>query len=157
MQKRGHFDIRELVSEADFKKYGLRAWRFVCPALLHTLNTLRDDLGCTITVNNWIYGGKINWRGVRTSKCADYSETSMHAWGRAADFDVKGMTAPEVVVHVIKNRDKYPLITFIEIDINWVHIDVGQREHNPAEGLKLWSPKRKYVDIDTYLKEQGHG
>lgn len=150
--KRGHFSLWEFLSEKDFTTFGISGWRFVCPSLLAVMNRLREDLGSPITGNNWRYGGILNWRGVRTPAYSKYSVTSAHAWGRAFDFDVRGMTPVEVIRHIVLNRDRYPEIRFIEIDMAWTHIDVAQREENTDE-LRLWSPTRGYVDVDTYMKE----
>ena len=150
--KRGHFSVWEFLSEADFKEHGISGWRFVCPVLLSVMNRLRGRLDRAITANNWKYGGALNWRGVRTPTYSKYSITSLHSWGRALDFDVSGMAPTEVVRWIIENQSDFPEIRFIEIDISWVHIDVGQREEANAP-LKLWSPTRGYVDVDTYPKE----
>ena len=152
LMKRGFFNLWEFLSKTDYEQHGIRGWRFVCPSLLGVMNCLREDLGAAITANNWYYGGALHWRGVRTLKCPEYSITSMHAWGRALDFDVKGYTPREVVKFIIQNRDRYPEIRFIEIDINWVHIDVGQREQDDHD-LQLWSPERGFVTIERYLAE----
>jgi hypothetical protein len=152
MSKRGYFELSELLSKVDYDKYGVSGWRFIDAALLDVLNRLRGNLELPMTCNDWIYGGGFNWRGVRTPGCDIYSITSAHAWGRAMDFDVKSMTPKDVVKYIIHNRDEYPEIKFIEIDINWVHIDVMQREQETDE-LQLWSPTRGYVDINTYMKE----
>lgn len=150
--KRGYFNLWELVSKSDYEQHGAYAWRFVCPALLGAINRIRENLGKPITANTWYTGGSLQWRGVRNPSYSGYSVTSMHAWGRALDFDVKDLTPEQVVRHIIFNQALYPEITFIEIDISWVHIDTGQRE-DEHDGLRLWSPEREYVDIDTYLKE----
>lgn len=151
MNKRGYFQIWELLSKPDYEQFGERGWRFVDPVLLKVVNRIRNNLGKPITANNWKNGGPFQWRGVRTAKYSGHSITSMHSWGRALDFDVAGMQPKEVVSHMLENSGEYPEITFIEIDINWVHIDVGQREN--TEGLNLWSPVRGYVEINDYLEE----
>jgi hypothetical protein len=152
--KIGLFDLREFVSRCTYDKWGSKAIRFICPALLAVMFKLRDNLGRPITGNNWMYGGTLQWRGVRTPLYSGYSKTSLHSWGRALDFDVKGMTPRDVIKHILLHRINYPEITFIEIDINWVHIDVGIREGiYPNTDIKLWSPTRGFIEIDVYLSE----
>lgn len=150
--KRGFFSLWEFLSKVDYEAHGVSGWRFVCPFLLGAMNRLRKDLGRPITGNTWKYGGVLNWRGVRTIGYNKYSITSAHAWGRALDFDVSDLTPIEVVRYIILNRERYPEIKFIEIDITWVHIDTMQREQD-TDGLVLWSPSRGYVDVDLFLKE----
>lgn len=152
MSKRGYFELSEFLSKKDHGEYGESGWRFVDAELLKVANRLRENLDLPMTCNNWAYGGGFNWRGVRTPGCDIYSITSAHSWGRAMDFDVKHMIPEDVVKYIIHNRASYPEIKFIEIDINWVHIDVMQRGEETEE-LKLWSPTRGYVDIITYMKE----
>ncbi len=47
---------------------------------------------------------------------------SQHRFGRAVDFDVKGISAETVRNDIRKGY--FSEITCIEADVNWVHIDV---------------------------------
>ena len=102
--------------------------------VLKGLDMLREDLG-PVTVNNWYWAGKFQNRGLRTSKYykgrVSYSQ---HTFGRAFDFDVKGMSAEQVRIHIRANHSKYG-ITAIENGVNWVHADWRN-----CEPLKQFTP-----------------
>lgn len=129
--KSKYFRIQELVSQAVFKKYGERAWGFLNKDLIVTLDALREHFKKPITVNNWLWGGTLEQRGLRANKDPlvvnkkDYY-ISQHCLGNAVDFNVKGIDTKQVVEEIIKNKNKFPLLTRIENPDktpNWVHID----------------------------------
>lgn len=156
------FRLEEFVSEEVFDKYGAKAWRMIDGRAVETISMLRQNLDSPITINNWLWGGQFSSRGYREPGSSYYSPTSQHAYGRALDFDVKGMAPREVIVHILESLEEedpytahdYKDITFIEIDVNWVHIGFGIQEDNKeGEKLLLWSPTRGYVSIKDYLEE----
>ena len=122
-----HFAPHELVDPVCFSKFGADAVAFFRPELLISLDMLRQILGKPFTVNNWKDGGPFKWRGLRTQGCAQGAEYSMHRFGMAIDFDVKGMAAEEVRVWLRAKWADYPDlgngITRIENGVNWVHVD----------------------------------
>ena len=133
-----HFKLEELVSKKMHDRYGKRCWQFFDDRLLKVLDKIREEIGKPITVNNWLWGGNFHQRGfrenldtipyVRTANNTFYN--SQHNFGRAVDFDVKGMTAEEVRKWIIENQKKFPEITYMEEDVNWVHIDIRQSSHD---------------------------
>ncbi|MGY6429894.1 hypothetical protein ACXIVC_21905 [Vibrio parahaemolyticus] len=150
------FQLKELVSKAMWERRGAACIELFDPRLLMTLDQLRKDLGRGITVNNWIWGGHLQYRGFRDEGfyieealkkgktkeegLADYARSlSQHKFGRAVDFHVTGMSAASVRRHIHRNKSKYPFITFVETDISWVHIDTRVGEY------RIWSPKRGFV------------
>ena len=134
--KSKYFKIQELVSEQVYKKYGEKSWMFIDEKLIKTLDLLREHFNKPIIVNNWLWGGELHQRGLRANKDEmvankkDYY-ISQHCLGKAVDFNVKGMTAQEVYEEIIKNKDKFYLISRIEnikYTPTWVHIDVANTE-----------------------------
>lgn len=140
------FRTEELVSKSTYKARGEKAIQLLDPRLLETLDQLRTNLGKPITINNWIWGGGFQQRGLRTSDAPEYSKYSQHSYGRAADFDVKGMTPTQVRLHVIQNRHLYPHISFLECGINWVHIDVRNGD------FRLWHINNYFISEDQFIK-----
>lgn len=131
--KSKYFKIQELVSKAVYEKYGEKSWEFIDERLIKTLDLLREHFNKPITVNNWLFGGNLHQRGLRANKDeivknkSDYY-ISQHCLGKAADLNVKGMTAQEVYEDILKNKGKFSLIARIENIKNtptWVHIDVA--------------------------------
>lgn len=129
------FKTQELVPPSIYKRMGERSLSLIDDRVLVTLDKLRRMLG-PCTVNNWCFGGHYEQSGLRTSECKEFSPTSQHAFGRAMDCKFRDHTAEEVRQFVIRNKDTFPFITFIESDVNWFHFDVRN-----GEPLTLWSPK----------------
>lgn len=120
-----NFDIREFVPKSIYSDRGIKAVTTIDVNLLIFIDHLREYLDLPITINDYIFGGNNQFRGLRTIESKDYSKYSQHSFGRALDFDVKGMTAQEVRQWIIKNRNLWWVkpITFIENNVGWVHID----------------------------------
>lgn len=83
---------------------------------------LRDRFG-PVTINNWWYGHKRNWSGIRTPESPYYSATSQHTFGRASDKIFTHVTAAEVRDYIRGMYEELG-ITCIEENVSWVHSDV---------------------------------
>lgn len=117
-----HFKIQELVTPSIYKVLGNRSLIVMDARILYTADILREHFGKSITINNWHKSGNFSQRGFRDSSSvgATYSQ---HRYGRALDMDIKGVTAEEARVEIVKNRDKFKYITTLESDVSWLHID----------------------------------
>lgn len=138
------FDIQELVCKHIYDKYGQMAWDFLDNDLLEVLVFIREGLGKAIFVNSWSIGGTASQRGLRCqhcemvkSKAATKPYMSAHCFGKAVDFDVKGMTAQDVRDWIIANASKLPHPIRLEDGVSWVHIDV--RNDDPNKMVKLFN------------------
>lgn len=145
-----HFDTKELVSKQTYQARGERSLELLDPRLLETIDQLRETLGKPITINNWKWGGNFQQRGLRDVEfygtALKYSDSlSQHKYGRAVDFDVKGMEAWQVREHIVINKHLYPHISFLELGINWVHIDVRNGD------FKLWHIDNYYISEHEFL------
>ncbi len=138
------FDVREFVGRRTYKKYGQRAWKFVCPRLRETMLILRQNLDMPIHGNDWYKRGKFSQRGLRTNLQELFRNKfrrgvlyiSSHVLGKGFDFHVNGMTAEEVRDWIIANQHLFPYKIRLEHlkngkPIPWVHIDVIYEVHNP--------------------------
>ena len=134
--KSKYFKIQELVSRKVYEKYGNSAWGFIDERLIITIDSLREFFGEPITVNNWLWGGSLQQRGLRAN-CDDIVKentindtlyVSQHTLGRAVDFNIKDYSVKEVYDTILNNKEKFPYIKRIE-NINstptWVHIDLS--------------------------------
>lgn len=138
MYKCEYFKLEELVSEKVYKRYGEKAWQFLDEGMLRTLDGIREDTGRPITVNNWLWGGNFHqrcFRGnldeipyVKTVNRVHYN--SFHGHGKAVDFDIKGWSAEKSRKWILENQEKYPWITYMEDEVNWVHLDGRQSSHD---------------------------
>lgn len=138
-----YFKIQEFVSPRVYKKYGETAWQFICPRLLHTLLIIRIAIDKPITINNWHTGGKFKQRGLRSNMGSIFYSKfkkgrmylSAHVMGRAVDFDVAGMTAPEVRDWLEMFEKELPYKIRLENkmkgkQISWVHLDMFSNTAN---------------------------
>ncbi len=140
MYKCRNFKLYELIDRELFRASGEAAWlRFDDRALI-TLDTLRDHLG-PLTVNDWYWHGRFNWRGLRHPGYSEYSPTSQHASGRAFDCVSRLHTAEEMRQFIYSNPDLFPHIRGIEVGVNWLHFDVGNRDTRGGQWQKFGSGK----------------
>jgi hypothetical protein len=128
-----YFDIQELVDKSVFDKFGQAAWKFLDKDFLACLLVVREGIDKVMTINDWHRGGQFSQRGLRTNispmvkgKAGLY--LSAHIFGKAGDFDVKGMTAVEVRAWIVANAAKFPCNIRLERNmagkpINWCHLD----------------------------------
>ncbi|MGL4475418.1 MAG: hypothetical protein ACRCT7_13350 [Shewanella sp.] len=147
MYKPKHFKTQELVPEHIYKARGEKALELIDERVLITIDTLREKLGCSITINNWMWGGNRNWSGLRTagfykSLQAYEDSLSQHKYGRAVDMLVKGMEASQVRQFIYDNKKDFPYVTFVETDISWVHVDCRN-----CQPITTWSPDRGSTGI----------
>ena len=138
-----YFCIEEFVSKTVFDKYGDKSWQFINPRLLHTMLVIRKELGKSITINNWKWGGKFSQRGLRENTSSivmsknrlGKTYLSAHVLGSAVDFDVKGMDAMDVRIWLVGSASKLPYKIRLENEmngkqINWIHLDCYSHPDN---------------------------
>lgn len=132
-----HFSAHELVPPKVYKDRGDKAFQLIDVRVLLTLDALRERFD-SMTVNNYYWGKDRKWSGLRTPDSPYYSPYSQHTFGRAADCLFKKHSADVVRREILDNPDHFPFITFIELDVNWLHFDV----RNIDNRIVTWSPKR---------------
>lgn len=136
--KSKYFKIQELVSEEVYKKYREKAWEFIKPEIILFLDEIREYYGKPVIVNNWLYGGELKQRGLRTNKDEMVEKktdlyVSQHCLGGAVDFNVLGVPPEEVAKHILKNESHYRnFISRIENPKQtktWTHVDCANTEN----------------------------
>lgn len=124
MQISPHFKIQELVPRSIFEKYGVESTQFISKNIVSALESLRLHFSKPIYVNDWVSGGKLEYRGFREANCKVGALNSAHKRGMAADINIDGYSSDEVINYLKKNYSKHG-ITMIEDDTpTWVHISV---------------------------------
>lgn len=100
--------------------------------LLILIDQVRELLGvpCTINVDGRQYCG---WR---PENCTVGAPRSQHKLGRAADLHPIGMTAEDgrLLIRKAVAAGMLPLLGAVELDVNWIHLDVRPR----IKGGVLW-------------------
>ena len=132
-----HFTVPELIPPNLYAARGDAAIIVMDERILITLNRLREIFNVPITVNNWKDGGPFQQRGFRNDPGTG-ALLSQHRYGRAADFDIQGLTAAAVRQMVKDGKLGAPgkvgspmeFITRLEetnngVPITWNHADCG--------------------------------
>lgn len=131
-----YFKAYELVDRETYELNGEEgSLSLIHPDLQVQVDNVRDFLGVPITINTWRGGGSLQWRGARTPEkaaslgaphSAHVSDPENEILCRAVDFDAKGMSADQVRAKILAEKDNplLVLITRLEIDIPWVHMDI---------------------------------
>jgi len=141
-----YFTLRELLPPNVIEARGAAAIELMDPRILFDLDTLRGRMGVPMTVNDRLR----HFRGFRTRQSNHYSPFSQHSLGRAID-SVSSLKPEAYHYEILTNPDTYVNISFLEIDISWLHIDC--RHNWDGARIKCWSPNRGFVDPGEYLKE----
>ena len=92
MNKCKHFMIREIISPKVYEKFGDSAWRFFREDVLKDLDTIRDEWGSGLIINDWAFGGQYKESGLRSNVDSivaqkTYPYLSGHVLGMG--FDIK--------------------------------------------------------------------
>ena len=140
MYKCKHFKIYELVDKETYEIRGDKAWALLDDRLLAFADYLRDEFG-PITINDWEWGGKNQWRGVRTSGSPYYRPYSQHSFGRGLDMIFQNITAEEVRKWLRENESLWQMDSGIfsitcEEDVSWLHLDL----RNNLDGYNSFKP-----------------
>lgn len=153
---KNYFKTHEIVPWAVFKLLGENARNLVSGRLLYVMNLLRAELGKSMLCNTAGEGGR-EQSCLRVPGQSHYRPTSQHSGNHAHSIDGNKCTAMDTVgdwdpreLHaiILKQPEKYKAIRFIEVDISWLHIDVRD---TPA--LRVWSPKRGFIEVEAYIEE----
>jgi hypothetical protein len=142
------FDVRELVSPGAYEKFKhLGDYFFLSrfdKRLLENLLWIRVNVGASITVNDWLWGGRFDERGIRDTSTPmvqarakrNDAWLSGHVLAMALDYDVEGQTAVEHREWLKKHENELPHPIRLERNLNgkpisWVHMDVCDDPKNP--------------------------
>jgi len=140
-----NFKLEELVPRELFAKYGTACWELFDSNALRTIDELREYFGVSVTINNWVWGGKLENCGFRTPDYYKEFSRSQHLYGRAFDLHFAGMSAEDVRQEIVYRRkfaNKFIHIGGMELDVDWVHIDTRNTDKGRPEsgGIFLFKP-----------------
>ena len=141
-----HFQLQELFPQDFYEQYypqrGANLWELIDHRVLRVFDGLRTVYG-PIVVNDWMWGGKNNYRGYRPPGCKIGARLSQHRFGRAGDGIPSKTTAEKIRQDIMKHRKdindnnmdpaivfehpSFRYITAFEIGISWLHFDVRNR------------------------------
>ena len=133
-----YFELRELVPQGWYRKYGERLWCVFDERLLMTLDDLREAFGPAI-INNWHSGGSFERRGFRPLAGAVGAALSQHRFGRAADITFSRIRADAVRRAILDEPERFPHVTALEMGVSWVHVDVRPHDRE-RHGIFIFWP-----------------
>lgn len=119
--------MQELVPRATYNKFGAKSTWFIDPDIVEFLKFIRKRFDMPIYINNWHWGGAMQYRGYRPPWCKVGASKSQHKSKDAVDFNMRGVTPDEIRADILNNKFDYlPYITTIEhgdFAKTWVHVD----------------------------------
>lgn len=138
----------ELVSKAAWSKRRESVMLGMDAKLLITIDTLRelleeiDPSKAVLICNDWNFGGNRQYSGLRLPTDKHYSEFSAHSRGQAVDLVSRHYSAERLRKIIIDNRERFPYLTRMEKDVNWLHLDVfNLPESAPKGSIMLFGAK----------------
>ncbi len=155
------FSIEELVPKSIFLSRREKSIElFPANAIISLIET-RILYDASMTINNWLWGGQFEFRGLRPfyyyfnalvennpdklpeeiiALASEMYKCSQHAFANGFDYDVKGLTAEQARQKLIKwkSEGKLPFLTGIEKDVNWVHNDYRICQRLDDNGLFIF-------------------
>lgn len=102
-----YFDIREFVPRKIWNGYGGASRWFIQPTVPIFSDGVRSHFGVATRCNDWMWGGRIHYRGYRPRTVNIGAENSIHRLGGAVDLVVGGVIGNDVVQEIIDNHDKF--------------------------------------------------
>lgn len=123
---RKFFNVKELVCDHTYARWGEKSWQFLDTDYLHALLVIRRDiLQVPMTCNHAGY----MQRGLRCNMCEmvkskDRNYLSSHILGKAGDFTPRGMTAAQARAIITSHQDMLPCKIRMEDGVTWLHFDV---------------------------------
>lgn len=120
------FDIKELVCDHTYDRWGEKSWQFLDTDYLHALLVIRRDILNKGMVCNT---KDRHQRGLRCNMCDMVKEKtevylSSHLLGKAGDFTITGMTAQEARDVILAHKEWLPCNIRMEDNVSWLHFDV---------------------------------
>lgn len=126
-----HFILQELVPPEIYAERGESAWKLLDDRILISADQVREQFG-PIFINTWhdkklqsACGQVRKYSGLRPFISDDpdcpTTKWSDHRYGRALDAISLTVKAEDMRKFIIKNKDKFPYITALEVDISWLH------------------------------------
>lgn len=124
-QLKPYFNVKELVCNHIYSKFGEQSWMFLSTQLLHVLLCLRTDI---LRMPMHINIGNMHQRGMRCNMCPLVKGkksvyVSSHVTGNAIDFNCEGKTAEEIREIIKAKPLLLPCKIRLERDTQWVHLD----------------------------------
>lgn len=128
----GLFDIRELVPRSLYESFPADTlWGLFDTDLLLGLGWVKRRFPAPIKINDWMFGGRLEYRGFRPASSKEGAALSSHRLGKGIDMSAKDLAALRSLCM------RCPYFTEIEdskLTKTWVH--AATRAHM-QDGLRI--------------------
>lgn len=128
-----YFSLQEVLPSTVFHRYRdapTCLWLIFDEDLLISADLIRKHYG-PIVINNWHWGGIIQYAGFRYFDHPDGAEISQHKFGRAFDLHPMRVHPHELINdYHTKDLECFRLIRYVEPIVDtptWMHIDTRAR------------------------------
>lgn len=123
---RKYFNVKELVCDHTYARWGEKSWQFLDTDYLHALLVIRRDILKVPMVCNT---STAHQRGLRCNMCEmvkakTKNYLSAHILGKAGDFTPQGMTAEQARRVILAHSEWLPCNIRMEDGVTWLHFDV---------------------------------
>jgi hypothetical protein len=118
-----HFRPEEFVPPQVFADLKERSLLVMDYRILKTAEAVRTFFGASVTICNWVWGGKRTLSGFRPPETSLGALYSQHKFGRAIDCIIRGVPAQEAREAISSHRERFPYVTVVERDVSWLHVD----------------------------------
>ncbi len=112
-------------------------WNMLDDRLLQSIDTIKSKfpLG-SMSINTYKWGGNRNQSGLRTKHSKYYSKNSQHSIGKAIDCVFTAYSVDSIRNYILGHPTLFPYIGGIELNVDWLHIDVRRRRGNKIKTFK---------------------
>lgn len=138
-----HWKIYELVSPIVYKVWGERAWMFFDEDIVRDLDTIREEAGEALIINDWFWNGTYDDSGLRSNldpifKGKKTLYLSGHVLAKA--FDIKTKNPANIkklynlIFNLIKSKKlrKFKRLEDPKTATTWVHTDAMEVDNAPV-------------------------
>lgn len=124
-----YFMLHEVVPRSTLYTWGSRCKEFLDPRIPDGLEVIREIVGQPVYINNWAWGGNKQYRGLRPFNSSVGASMSQHKFGRAIDFNVRGVHPDEVrkilqAHHKELRKHGWTTLEHGGFAKTWIHIDM---------------------------------
>lgn len=128
MKISANFELEEFIYPEVFARYGVNSLWFLDYRLIAIAQYFRDNLGKSITINNWHTGGQYKESGLRDFATATGGSKSQHKYGKALDLKVAELTPAQVFDFIHMHWTELSALGMtttedIQYTPTWNHID----------------------------------
>lgn len=136
MKVSNNFSLKEFMPSNLYSKWGNASIWFIDPKIITLAQFIRDHFGASMTINGKIGSKTFNYRGFRPPTYKGGGKLSQHRFGRAIDFNIKGITPNDIRKEILSNSKEFMSmgLTVLEHEKyapTWVHADI--RTTNKSE------------------------